>query len=310
MPDAPQPRRSPMRPLQPAADAAAPAGPTQSADALAQALGDHQAALRERFPLPDLERLAREAAERAGRRRRRLGLGALAALAVAAGLWGLDPAYRSERFETAIGGPREVTLADGSRLTLDTSTRLSVDWHLRSRRATLDQGRVLLQVAHAALRPFQVQAGRARVRVTGTRFEVERHGGDVAVYLDQGVVEVALAARLPGEPDRYRLRPGMALDLGAQRPARARGTPPPDPLAWAHGELVFEGVRLDDALARLQRYVAQPIRLADPTLAGLQVSGVFRVAQAQAMLDLLPLVGPMAVRRGEDGAIVVERRAP
>ncbi|MET1537722.1 FecR family protein, partial [Burkholderia sola] len=90
-------------------------------------------------------------------------------------------------------------------------------WHLRSRRAKLAQGRVLLEVAHSELRPFTVQADRAQVRVTGTRFEVERRKDEVAVYLDQGAVQLHLDQRLPGEEEHYALRPGMSATLGAHR---------------------------------------------------------------------------------------------
>jgi transmembrane sensor len=277
--------------------------PQRSAE---QALAEHGQALREHFPLPDLDRLTREAAERAARRRMRAGLGMLGALLVAGGLWLADPAYRSEHYAVAVGEQRELVLADGSRATLDSGTRMDLAWHLRSRRATLQQGRVLLEVAHARHRPFMVQADRARVRVTGTRFEVERHGDAVAVYLDQGAVQLHLDQRLAGEPALMELRPGMAATLDARQPARlaqaAHG------LDWARGELVFERERLASVLTQLQRYVDRPIRLADASLANMPVSGVFRTNQVQAVFDLLPLIGPMQVRDAADGGIVVERR--
>lgn len=271
-----------------------------------QALATHGEALRAHFPLPDLERLAREAAARAARRRMRAGLGALAAALVVSGLWLADPAYRSEHYAAAVGEQLQITLADGSQATLDSGTQLDMAWHLRSRRAELRQGRVLLQVAPARLRPFSVQADRAQVRVTGTRFEVERQQGDVAVYLDEGAVQLHLDRRLPGESALYALRPGMSMALGAQRPARAGDAA--HGLDWARGELVFERERLASVLAQLQRYVPRPIRLADASLADMPVSGVFRTGQVQAVFDLLPLIGPMRVRDGSDGAIVVERR--
>jgi transmembrane sensor len=296
-----------MKHQPPSSGAAAASEASQHRRTPEQALAAHGDALRAHFPLPDLERLSREAAARAARRRMRAGLGMLGAVLVASGLWLADPAYRSEHYAAAVGEQRELLLADGSRATLDSGTQLDMAWHLRSRRAELQQGRVLLEVAHSQLRPFTVQADRAQVRVTGTRFEVERQQGEVAVYLAQGAVQLHLDQRLPGEEEHYALRPGMSATLGAHRATLlAQGT---HGLGWARGELVFERERLASVLAQLQRYVHQPIRLADASLADMPVSGVFRTSQVQAVFDLLPLIGPMQIRHGSDGAIVVERRA-
>lgn len=297
-----------MQPLDPSAAAhtAAPSPAQGPSRPLAQALEAHQDALRSHFPLPDLAQLQREAAERARRRRLRLGSGTTAAALLTGLLWWADPAYQQQHYTTAQQRPTEVTLADGSQLTLDANTQLQMSWHLRSRQLTLTQGRVLLQVAPATYRPFTVQADRAQVRVLGTRFEVQRQQDAVSVALLEGHVDVNLRTQLPGEATHYALQPGMTLALDARHTAQLhQRTPVQD---WTRGELVFERQRLDEVLAALQRYVPQPIRLADPTLAALPVSGAFRTDQIDTAFALLPLIAPVQVQREADGTTVIARR--
>ena len=78
---------------------------------------------------------------------------------------------------TLAGEQRVLTLDDGSRVTLAGDSAINLDLTDHQRRVTLLRGRVYFQVAPDPQRPFLVEAGEARVRVTGTRFEVRRDGG-------------------------------------------------------------------------------------------------------------------------------------
>jgi len=67
-----------------------------------------------------------------------------------------------------MGEIRQVPLADGSRLTLDERSRVSVQYETATRRVRLEFGEVLFEVAKDPKRPFVVQAGNIRVRAVGT----------------------------------------------------------------------------------------------------------------------------------------------
>ncbi len=142
-----------MPPAPPPAGSGAPPEASHPLDAALQA---EREALRALFPLPPPR------ASRGGQALRNGGAAALV-LAVATGalLWA-DPAWRTEHHASAIGERRDVRLADGSTLTLDTATALDVAWHLRSRRVALSQGQARFAVAPSAWRPFEVAAAGAR----------------------------------------------------------------------------------------------------------------------------------------------------
>lgn len=274
------------------------AAAAQSFDAALQAERD---ALRLLFPLPPARSRPASA-----RRLRTAGLtGLVLALSTALLLW-WNPAWRVERHATAIGEHRNIALADGSQLALDTTSAVRVAWHLRSREAVLLQGRVRFEVAHERLRPFTVDAGPVQVRVLGTVFDVQRRQGEVRVRVLRGLVRVQRSAQ-PAPP--WLLHPGERLRIVGGTPAQPEPVAPGDADgAWVQGRLVFDRTPLREALAEVQRYRSAPIRLYDDGRLGRQtLTGVFDTAQTDRLLDLLPDILNARVQRQPDGSVDISR---
>lgn len=219
------------------------------------------------------------------------------AVLLGAVLWA-DPAWQTQRYTTAAGERRHLTLPDGTELTLNTRTVAEVEWHLRTRQVRLVDGEALFDVAHAAWRPFLVRAGATTVRVVGTAFNVRRADPRVTVTVLRGRVHVEDAS-------------GDAVVLGARQAAESAGgvlavRAAPDPgaaAAWKDGKLMFDRTPLAQALADINRYRNVPAVLADPALDGLQISGVFDSARTDALLDLLPSILPVVVRHDADDVV-------
>jgi len=232
---------------------------------------------------------------------------AMLVVAVAAIWWGYTPetAAVPQHYATAMGEQSEVTLADGTKVLLDTGTQLTALFDSRQRRVELAQGRAQFVVGHDAQRPFLVQAGLSTVRDIGTTFQVAQRDGAVDVGLLEGRVDVRakndrnVATLSPGEQVRVdadgRIGPKAPLDVVNAR-------------AWPQGDLVFKQRRLDELLAEMNRYSKQQVRLADPALGGLTVSGVFHAGDQDALVAVLERGWSLrAERRGAD-EIVLHRR--
>lgn len=267
-------------------------------------LDAHRAALQSHFPIPPARpSKRRRMAKHAG--------GALALLAAAGLTWWADPSYRTEQYDTRIGQRTELKLADGSLVTLDTDTHLSVQWRLRSRHVELHQGRAQFDVSPALLRPFTIAAGTARIHVVGTRFDVwrQRHGTEVSVY--QGQVRIWRE----GQPDDTAalVQAGLKLSVDARAAIAPIGRPMPFDTAlgnaWRQGRFVFRDTPLQQAVQQIQRYHPAPIRLQDPQLDELQISGVFDSDNIQQLLTLLPRILPVSVERRPDGSMRIDAAA-
>jgi transmembrane sensor len=214
-------------------------------------------------------------------------------------------------YSTGVGEQRLIVLADGSRMTLNTSTEARVRLTDSQRTVTVKHGEALFEVAKDAGRPFVVSVSDAQVVATGTAFLVrstppreaasEAFGvtlieGQVIVQRSAGAVQSALNAPVvmaPGE----RLRVGQSPSTPRQAPVQVRVDRPKldQLLAWQRGFAMFDDVTLPDAIADMNRYSRVPITLADSqALKALRISGSFRTgdneAFAQSVASLYGLV--------------------
>ena len=203
------------------------------------------------------------------------------------------PMAEAQDLRTSVGETRAIALADGSVVTLDTDSAVRVVSSDRSRLVTLMHGRAFFQVAKDSTRPFIVFAGDKRVMAVGTAFDVRLEGEAVSITLREGRirVEAPIAATSGVEATKTveaaDLVPGTRLDASSRAGWHLAKADMARDLAWLHGQLVFDGNRLGDAVAEINRYSARKIVLADPTLADMPVSGVFNAGQVEAFAQAL-----------------------
>ena len=100
---------------------------------------------------------------------------AAAAVAVIGGWAVLDRDAPAQQIETAPGEHRTIDLADGSKLALNGSTRVTIDPDT-PRQVMLEQGEARFEVRHDASNPFVVLSGGTRLVDAGTVFNVVRDG--------------------------------------------------------------------------------------------------------------------------------------
>lgn len=255
----------------------------------------------------DIQKAAEEALERKSKKKRtgplprpgpRGTAAAIFAAVLAVGLTILWPQIAGRTYATEIGEVRLVRLEDGSRLRLDTDSKVRVRLAGNARRIDLLSGRAQFEVAHDEARPFVVQAGETAVRALGTRFDVRREAAGVEVVLFEGSVEVDG----PGEAaSPLILRPGETarLPTGAQRPVvLAAAAPELD--SWTSGRLVFRSTPLGEAADEVNRYSPVKVVIEDARLAATPVTGVFDAGDTAAFVDAVrDLYGLQAASVGE-----------
>lgn len=197
--------------------------------------------------------------------------------------------------DTQVGEQRTAALDDGSRVSLNTDSHVTVKFARDEREVSLDRGEAMFDVAHDASRPFIVMAGDERIRALGTSFIVRRDGERVRVTLLSGRVEVSrtgkrLAVLAPGE--RLSATPGAVPVLD---------TPLLDSItAWRRNELRFRDTPLSEAVAEVNRYGKRRVIVNDARLASLPISGVFATDNpAEFAAAVAQLHGLHVQREGE-----------
>jgi transmembrane sensor len=247
---------------------------------------------------------------------------AAAAAAVVVGVIWLQQGSELQTLATAVGQQRNVTLADGSIVTLNTNTIVETDLRRRTREIYLRKGEAHFQVAHDRSRPFLVHAGDALVRAVGTAFEVrvltDQH---VDVVVNEGRVEVQAtlpeaAPQNPSAPIRPAATAVRALNAGerlstashdyAVTPITAQQLS--SELAWREGAIIFDGEPLSEAIEEIERYTDARIVVSDPQIAALRVGGRFRTGDVQEFFDALQTALPVSIRHSASGVVFIDPR--
>jgi len=220
--------------------------------------------------------------------------------------WLPGPASHPEPmlFAAAVGEIKEIDLPDGSRLTLDSASRVEAVFTKAQRSLTLSDGRARFQVAHDA-RPFVVRAGSSEVVATGTLFDVSLIGGRTAVLLLQGSVEVrGVGAQRAKGRGPERLQPGQKLILVDSAPAERRPATRGD-TDWPARMLEFGDTRLDEAAALANRYSKVQLKLGDGRIASLRVSGAFRAGDVAGLARSLAAAFDLRMISQPDGSLLL-----
>lgn len=154
---------------------------------------------------------------------------------------------------TADATIEQFVLPDSTHVTLSPHSVLSYNASNfgKSAREVKMKGRIYFSVFHDEKAPFTVMAGNdARVRVLGTRFEVNESADSTAVYVNSG--RVLFAAQ--GNEEGVILTKGMAavLNTGMTMPEQQQTSP--NPSAWAIGSFVYDNTPLPVVLNELSAY--------------------------------------------------------
>ncbi len=211
------------------------------------------------------------------------------------------------RHATEKGQKRVVRLPDGTRVTLNTDTMISLAFTPGTRRVRLTRGQALFEVAHDASRPFMVEAADRRITALGTVFEVRLDPGRMKVVLVEGRVVVDHAAAATDLPvlQPTILKPGQELvaELGVAQ--RVRPVDVGNELMWREGYVSFDDTTLASAVVEMNRYTVAPIRIGDGGVAQMRISGVFRTGDADRFAALISELLPVRIDHQPDGGVVI-----
>ncbi|MFT4089128.1 MAG: FecR family protein [Asticcacaulis sp.] len=174
-------------------------------------------------------------------------------------------------YETGHGQQQVVALKDGTEVTLNTDSRLTVSYSGKQRRAVLERGEAFFDVESNPDRPFVVQVGEERVRVLGTSFVVRHEPERFSVTLVEGRLEVSGPEQAP-----VVLAAGQRAMRQGDQAIRVDQPEVQTVTAWQKGEIILSDTRLSEAVAEFNRYAAVPIVLKGSEVGALRISGVFQ----------------------------------
>jgi transmembrane sensor len=255
-----------------------------------------------------------------GLRRRAWGIAASALLALCValgGYWYWSP----DRYQTGVGEQRDVTLADGSRMTLNTDTSVAVRYSRGRRFIQMQRGETLFSVKADPSRPFDVAAAGTLTRALGTEFNVDLRSTKVTVSVLEGAVQVArkglgaapVAALAKGQSVEIRLPTARNVPSpsGGERVSESGSAEVVRPAdlkridAWRTRRLEFTDTPLTEAVEEFNRYSPLRVVVGTPDLASVRVSGVFRIGDAEGFLYSLREALKLETHEGSGDVVLV-----
>lgn len=192
---------------------------------------------------------------------------------------------------TAVGEVRDLRLADGSQLWLNTDSAVDVAFDRHVRQLSLYRGELLLDTPFEQ-RPLLLRTAEGHLRThQHARFAVRQHQGLTQLNVFAGTVEIQPTS----------LGESQAIASGQQTTFGSDFVRPAQPAqvasqAWSNGVLLADNQRLEDFVAELGRYRPGYIGC-DPRIADLRVVGAFPLADTERVLDALQSTLPLRINR-------------
>lgn len=191
------------------------------------------------------------------------------------------------QFDTARGERQTATLADGSKIELNTATSLRATISRGYREVWLDRGEAYFSIVPHDGQRFLVHAGDRSITVLGTKFNVRRDGDRVILSVVEG--RVALADKTVGSGRAVIVTGGdMAVADGASTVVTAdMGDKVAEAVAWRDGILTFDRSTLAEVAAEFNRYNEKAIMVTDADAAGIRIGGSFKWSNVDAFARLM-----------------------
>jgi len=219
---------------------------------------------------------------------------ALIAATLVIGMVGIGAYWWTNRptdYQTIAGERRVITLSDGSKLSLDANSEVTVRYGKHDRSLHLLKGQARFDVAHDRKRPFSVVAGNQKVIATGTAFNIDMAGPRVLVTLIEGHVvvleETSGIVTSQAPPRTISLQAGQQLTASPSLPPEIAQANIRRVTAWTVGQLIFDDEPLSSVVERVNRYGGTQIVVADPQVGAMKISGVFNAGDVLGFVEIV-----------------------
>ncbi|MDR6197323.1 FecR domain-containing protein [Siphonobacter sp. SORGH_AS_0500] len=221
---------------------------------------------------------------------RRLSVAALLLLSLSACFYaGFDRIFY-KTFETGYGQVKQITLSDGTLVTLNAHSSLQVPrftFLANSRRAFL-KGEADFDVKHLPdHQPFRITTERNfQVTVLGTKFTVFARSRKTQLVLKTGKVQIDYTKDHRSE--KLLMKPGELVSLDQKGRLQRKQVPSPTPYdAWKDHRYEFNHTSLEELSYMLEENYGLEVDIKNPPLRKETTSGSYQARNADELLQLI-----------------------
>jgi ferric-dicitrate binding protein FerR (iron transport regulator) len=197
-----------------------------------------------------------------------------------------------------LGSRISFSLPDGTKGWLNSGSSMEYSLPFSNNRQINILGEAWFDVAHDESHPFEVTAGNSKVKVLGTKFNLNAYPQDnyVEVVLEEGAVEFSVqgfSKAIAMKPDERLVFSDGAVDINVTDASKYA--------AWIEGKLVFRGDPMAEVARRIERWYNVDVELVDTEIEKHVIRGTFQDDSLEEVLRYLSMTSPMRYR-------IVERK--
>ncbi len=181
-----------------------------------------------------------------------------------------------------------VILPDSSVVWLNSGTKLSYDNNYSYQNRNLElTGQAFLQVKKDPDLPLVVTSGNLKIKVLGTRFDVNAYPDEelIKVTLESGRVELANSI---DKSFNYQLVPGQMAEFNSRtNEVEVKHVDVQDYTCWKDGELIFTDASMREVIKRLERKFDLKIEVTSPNVYNSVFNARFKNEDLKEILDYI-----------------------
>ncbi|MDO6445590.1 FecR domain-containing protein [Colwellia sp. 1_MG-2023] len=205
-------------------------------------------------------------------------------------------------YQTNIGEQNEILLADGSKVSLNTHSKIIVNYSDNSRNIKLVYGEAQFDVAADKTRAFTVNTGNKSFTALGTVFNIQKNNElDLELFVSEGKVLVSnelpsnkLAELIVTESQKH---DSTMITTDGEKTIIENSIPQQtfklshaqveQELSWHQGMLIFKGETLKEALSEVSRYTKIQFEIANDEVSNIKIAGYFKAGDINGLLESL-----------------------
>lgn len=192
-----------------------------------------------------------------------------------------------------LGSRINFTLPDGTEGWLNSGSSLSYQIPFNHNRQLKLTGEAWFSVVKDEEHPFEIHAANSKVKVLGTKFNMNAYPEEkyVEVVLEEGKV----AFNAPGMVGAVELKPDERLVYTSDS-INIATTEPYKYSSWKEGKLIFRGDPMTEVARRIERWYNVEVELVDQELENNVIRGIFQDDSLNEVCKYLAMTSPIRYR--------------
>ncbi len=216
-------------------------------------------------------------------------------------LWNYSLSGHEKTHTTDFGEITNITLPDGSEVTLNSNSKLTISkgWQSGKTREVWLQGEAFFKVdkllkthethdniENTSFVKFIVHTPQVNVEVIGTQFNVHNRRGATQVALSSGRIE--LSKTIPSDTTKMIMIPGELVKISSKsKTFNKRKINTETYTSWTQHKLVFNNTSLNDIALILEDNYGLEVNIKDNSLKGRKLTGEISVKNADDLINAL-----------------------